>query len=1040
MRQHQLHHSTIHIPEPASSCSQTCSSSNGAETSLASDAFVPHIVDDAVIFEDSGYWHAQDGQNVEASLLWYLSAKGIDSSCPRTVSTIVSLMDTIITSEKAQTPDSLKVVARAAVRIGTGVVKKTVPQVVLPEIKKFLIKAIQHLISQIKTADDERILKDVMTLLGCLGVELGGSDEALELFDSDLMDRTIYPMNDTSRLKLFPTVVDGMSPWLLRSKDFQTQAAILQTLIQIFLNCAAVSNYNTAQHCTDLFLSRCEDPAYRPFGSRVLQRLAYAVQEKHDEEEDAHAFWLLCRLFQSVETVSSAGWNFATPELSPAWKSALHCGARIVSASFPLADNDVIKPTNFTDCKTCNNALLESAQRSAVHNLTVNEVEDIRYWRTKVAKVRTLFLVVSDEETRKTILGARYHLKLSQMMGWTDPLIHRHTVESHRRPPPVDTPTSHSQALLVPPVVDPIPTQPHPTPSADAPQPRRALSHKGQFALKASTLSVVAEVDAGEEEDVVQLPGPPTTSIQAPSHPRPRPSISLPSTPAPAKRPQSSEGVLSPLLPNRGPSAQFSSNEMVKSPPFAYRGIHTQSKPAAPKSGTQNSKMIRSPTNAKGLKRGVTESLEPEEKENSRQVKKARTDMASSSTVKPVRKRAASAGPSSATSHGANPSRSHNRARSATGIPQPTHLDSRPAHHLPSVPQPSSIPLLGAAIALQDEQVFRSAPLGSLDHRFEDIYDFSDSSSEPSEEVPCDASNRPLKKLMQNLTAPIRRLATMSQSNHRYQSFVAPVTTSHAPNTERDFAQDPRATEPMGDMSTGAEDWEDSQGAQPGPSNLTSQTTTDPAPVNVENAQAATHNTTENGADSNLTRRRSHRQPKPVRSGIPNFIGIRSSFRPTPTHICYHYSNIIIVIVTLVSCIATEHCHPDPAMSVWKGESWSDNRPLSIIRVVGLLAHWHSDSGVWSTEEGGYEIEIPANSQTDQAWSGLKHQIQSLNPVYLFLEGLRRMDDSDVSIEAAISEIHKPIKRLKSSHQLALSCASPNATAIFLNLVFMDPR
>ncbi|KZT43265.1 hypothetical protein SISSUDRAFT_681877 [Sistotremastrum suecicum HHB10207 ss-3] len=768
-------------------------------------------------------------------------------------------MDKVATTPPIQTPDSLDIMARSAAKIVTAITNQSLPEALRPQVKSFLSSVAENMIPRITSEADGHTLRDLMEILSCLGEDMGESEYALKLLQHELLDRRFSLMVDTSRLTLLPTFVGGLAKWLSRSTDAETNALILRTFLRVVFDAAAALNYDVAQKGIDIMLSSCQTEAYMPLGGTILQHLSLAIQEKFDEG-DKSAIRIFSRMVRSVEKLVSEGWDFTVPSLAPAWTSVLKCGVRIVAEFFPV--NGFAKAENFSNCTTCNEALLERAKRSLI---AANTIADVKYWLAKAGIVKTILLLVSQEDDRKKILGPRYYLSLCNRMGWNDPLVHNHTHEPQGYSQLTETPMLASQSLPVPPVV-PTVAQAHP--SADLPQARRVLSRKQPLALRTGTLSTVPEADAHEEQheilgSLVPTPTAPTTTLHPTS--QPRPSISLPSTPSTNKKAQTSRGVLSPIRPNRDSSTHLS--PPVKSPPFAWRGMNSQAKPTAAEkvgrvSGSQNMDLLKSPTNAIGLKRGGTES--PEGKENSRRVKKARTEKPSSSTAKPVRQRATSAGPSSATPHDTNVIRTHNRAQSSTAIPRPSQLpirNSGPAPPPTSLPQPSSRSSLQAAFELQDEQVFRYAPLG---RRYDTTYDSGESSPEPSPKVPFDVSSRRPIDLTHNPTTSVQ---CVGGANYRYPGLLGVATMLHAgtaDHTSQAF-QEPRTDLPFGDTSTGAEDWGESYGAQPGTSNLTDQKTTAPAPIKAEDAQEAVKETREIGEDSKPTRRKSSRQPKPIR-------------------------------------------------------------------------------------------------------------------------------------------------------------------------------
>lgn len=466
-------------------------------------------------------------------------------------------------------------------------------------------------------------------------------------------------------------------------------------------------------------------------------------------------------------------------------------------------------------------------------------------------------MVVPDEERAKIILG-HYHKKLCLGMGWEMPAVHHHGYRdlSQGALPtlPIKTPTP--TPTIPPPSTTSIP---HAIPSDNHPPsftaPRAPLSSKTKIS-RPSTLSAVAEVDTLDEQLEKQLemrnPAPvPATVHPSSAIPRLQPgsSAAVPSTPTfDTKRPDA--GVLLPLSRNtQAPLRCASPPPEIKTPPFAYRGMHTPHKPGG-KPGHGN------PSSSK---RKDMESAA--DKENANANKRARYNTTSPTpTKKTSRQRVAPPKPTPAL-HAA-----------IAGPSQPTGSTSitHPVlpHHIPSL-----LPLRTAsqpAISLQGYGTFAFANPGQLhetDYR-------SDSSSGPSPRLPRPLSFSPHMSPNQ----PGIDLDAMRSPGHRLGDGFAiryqPPAVSWDPETiARMSSQDFLPTEPQGGLGSTQHVSEDHD-AQAGPSNRTSQLTKDPAAANVENLPEATRITAEaaptntqdqDDGQRNLRRSSTRRRTQPSR-------------------------------------------------------------------------------------------------------------------------------------------------------------------------------
>ncbi|KZS94225.1 hypothetical protein SISNIDRAFT_505290 [Sistotremastrum niveocremeum HHB9708] len=493
------------------------------------------------------------GVNLESRILLQLSEHFINSHSPESVAFTITLMENIATDVESHTKDSIRVLLQTATVVRNAVVDNAFPSAALPNAAHFISTVLTNIIPLLRDVTDQILLKEIISLLGCLSSRLGESKSALTTLRNQILPR-VFDLPTEAQEILFPILVSSLtSDWLtqLPAESSQNQVLSVAGVIAKIISHATKSmqfESQCAEECLDIVLLQLKAAETVPLAASILSQILLTIQE---QDHHTSVFTSLFRVIQSMSKMPSFGWDYADEPLAAVWRSVMRCGTKLLGESFPhLPDQlcEVVNPHTLKTCEDCNTTLFESARY--YHGLSAKHLTDVQRWIAKAETVWEWYHIVK-QEYREDILGQSVQ-SIRRLVGKQQSSLHHHDpvheIERLRytnaplrlplRPaPPQSTSTVGPKSQV------PLPPNPPHAPDQNGASTSRALS---------SIQEEEENQSEGPDSIISNLPIP-----QPPRRPSSSPNIAIatPTDPAPDARPttvpagsSSSRGT---VLPNK---------------------------------------------------------------------------------------------------------------------------------------------------------------------------------------------------------------------------------------------------------------------------------------------------------------------------------------------------------------------------------------------------------------------------------------------------------------------------------------------------------
>ncbi|KZS96809.1 hypothetical protein SISNIDRAFT_482602 [Sistotremastrum niveocremeum HHB9708] len=445
---------------------------------------------------------------LDLDMFFELSEECVRTGSSTAYSTAIRLTSKIATVPGLDTKERIAVLRRTASAVGKSMVENPAwPHLALPITHDFVTKAVIKLISKVSHRNDDSLVEEIVSLLVCLAVQLGKSDEALVLLNQ-LSDRILNLPAD-ARFGVFPAFVKALtSLWLKSLSDFNQMSSIITVVSKTLANIGSANQGDCFDQSMEPIQVHIHSSRNLLFATSLFEKLFLLLRERL-EHGDPFTYYFYLRIIAALEKLRSGGVDFSIEPLATVWASSIKTGIAVLLHSFPSLPDGSVSMEGFEHCITCNEVCIEQCR--VVDGLTRGQVSELKSWLCRVDKLRPWFNnVVKDLETRERLLDVGDHTSrlYKRLSVFREPAIHYHELI------PV-SPSSCSQSPydLEP---APIPTPLYSNDSAPIDRTGSRFRNEKQRVLGTGNLSSVMEVDAEMEESADS-----TSSTREPSRAAP---------------------------------------------------------------------------------------------------------------------------------------------------------------------------------------------------------------------------------------------------------------------------------------------------------------------------------------------------------------------------------------------------------------------------------------------------------------------------------------------------------------------------------------